>query len=52
MADWSWAESIPVCKNARDDNVEYQQVRDKESDSGTYRWHDPRVGVPETTCGV
>lgn len=52
MADRSWAESIPVCKNARDDNVEYQQVRDKESDRGTYRWHDSRVGVPETTCGV
>lgn len=52
MADRSWAESIPICKNARDDNVEYQQVRDKESDRGTYRWHDSRVGVPETTCGV
>lgn len=52
MADRSWTESIPVCKNARDDNVEYEQVCDKESDRGTYRWHDTRVGVPKTTCGV
>lgn len=52
MADRSWIESIPVCKNARDDNVEYEQVCDKESDRGTYRWHDTRVGVPKTTCGV
>lgn len=52
MADRSWTESIPVCKNARDDNVKYEQVCDEESDRGTYRWHDTRVGVPKTTCGV
>lgn len=52
MADRSWTESIPVCKNARDDNVEYEQMCDEESNRGTYRWHDTRVGVPKTTCGV
>lgn len=52
MADRPRAEPISLRENAWHDNVEHEQMRDEEPDRRAHRWRYPRVGVPETTCGI